>query len=327
LSLNNFLPLRIACDGEGASGKSTAAKVAEEMGIPVVCMGDVVREEAKKRGLPQTDENLGKIAEELRRREGMDAIAKRCIPIIREKGMDIGVVVVDGIRGIAEVERFKKEFGDDFILINIEAPIEVRFQRALKRKRSDDITTIEDLKKRDERELSWNMGEAMKIANFTVENTSGLEEFKEKIRDILTQLAKKVEIEIETYVHPTEDVDKVIQAVKNLFPDAEIEIKDGKLKAKAWDLKKLRDLLRRQRILDTARTELFRGRSGNEITIYLNKQTAYVSKVNFADENAILSPIKVTFKLYGIPVGKFIDYLAPATKAGKPVREVDTLWG
>ncbi len=317
----------IAFVGLPLSGKSTAAKVAEEMGIPVVCMGDIVREEAKRRGLPQTDENLGKIAEELRRKEGMDAIAKRCIPIIREKGMETGVVVIDGVRGIAEVERFKKEFGDDFILINIEAPLEIRFQRALKRKRSDDITTIEDLKKRDERELSWNMGEAMKIANFTIENVGGLEEFKEKVRDILTQLAKKVEIEIETDVHPTEDVDKVVQAVKNLFPDAEIEIEEGKLKARAWDLRKFRDLLRRQRILDTARTELFKGRSGNEITIYLNKQTAYVSKVNFADEDAILSPIRVTFRLYGIPVGRFIDYLAPATKAGRPIKEIDTLWG
>jgi predicted RNA binding protein with dsRBD fold (UPF0201 family)/dephospho-CoA kinase len=316
----------IAFVGLPLSGKSTASKVAEGMGIPVVCMGDVVREEAKRRGLALTDENLGKVANELRQKEGMDAIAKRCIPIIREKGKDTGVVVVDGIRGIAEVERFKKEFGDDFILINIEAPLEIRFQRALKRKRSDDITTIEDLKKRDERELSWNMGEAMKIANFTIENTSGLEAFKEKVRDILTQLARKVEIEIETDVHPTEDVDKVIQAVKNLFPDAEIEIEDGKLKARAWDLSKFRDMLRRQRILDTARSELLRGRSGNEITVYLNKQTATVSKVNFTEEDAILSPIKVTFRLYGVSVGRFVDYLAPATKAGKPIKEIDTLW-
>jgi len=317
----------IAFVGLPLSGKSTAAKVAEEMGIPVVCMGDVVREEAKRRGLPQTDENLGKIAEELRRKEGMDAIAKRCIPIIRERGKDLGVVVVDGIRGIAEVERFKKEFGDDFILINIEAPLEVRFQRALKRKRSDDVRSLEDLKKRDERELGWNMGEAMKMANFTIENTGGLEEFKEKVRGILEQLCKRVEVEIETDVHPTEDVDKVAQAVKNLFPDAEISVEEGKLRAKAWDLRKFRDLLRRQRILDTARTELFKGMSGNEITILLNKQTAYVSKINFADEDAILSPIRVTFKVYGIPMGKFVDYLAPPTKAGKPIKEVDTLWG
>ncbi len=317
----------IAFVGLPLSGKSTAAKVAEEMGIPVVCMGDVVREEARRRGLPQTDENLGRIAEELRRKEGMDAIAKRCIPIIREKGKELGVVVVDGIRGIAEVERFKKEFGDDFVLINIEAPLEIRFERALKRRRSDDISSVEELKRRDERELSWNMGEAMKMANFTIENVGGLEEFKEKVRGILEQLTKRVEVEIETDVHPTEDVDKVVQAVKNLFPDAEVSVSEGKLRARAWDLRKFRDLLRRQRILDTARTELLKGMSGNEITILLNKQTAFVSKVNFADEDAILSPIRVTFRVYGVPMGKFVDYLAPPTKAGRPVREVDTLWG
>ncbi|HIP25327.1 MAG TPA: hypothetical protein EYG81_02515, partial [Archaeoglobus profundus] len=187
--------------------------------------------------------------------------------------------------------------------------------------------SIEELKKRDERELSWNMGEAIKIANFTIENTSSLEDFKEKIRDILTQIARKVEILIETTVHPTEDVNKVIQAVKNIFPDAEVEIENGKLRAKAWDLSKFRDLLRKQRILDTARSELYRGVSGNEITIYLNKQTAVISKINFADEDAILSPLKVTFKLYGVSVGRFIDYVAPATRAGKPIKELDTLWG
>jgi predicted RNA binding protein with dsRBD fold (UPF0201 family)/dephospho-CoA kinase len=316
----------IAFVGLPLSGKTTASKIAEEMEIPVVCMGDVVREEAKRRGLPQTDEVLGSIANELREKEGMDAIAKRCIPTVRERGKDFGVVVVDGIRGIAEVERFKKEFGDDFVLISIEAPLEVRFQRALKRKRSDDIKSVEELEERDKRELSWNMGEAMRVANFTVENVGSLNDFKEKIKVLLENLAKSVEIEIETKIHPTEDENKVIQAVKNIFPDAEVTVEGEKLKAKAWDLKKIRDLLRRQRILDTARGELFKGRTDNEITIYLNKQTATISKLNFTDENAVLSPIRVTFRLYGIPVGKFIDYLAPPTKAGKPVREVERLY-
>jgi len=316
----------IAFVGLPLSGKTTASKIAEEMEIPVVCMGDVVREEAKRRGLPQTDEVLGSIANELREKEGMDAIAKRCIPTVRERGKDFGVVVVDGIRGIAEVERFKKEFGDDFVLISIEAPLEVRFQRALKRKRSDDIKSVEELEERDKRELLWNMGEAMRVANFTVENVGSLNDFKEKIKVLLENLAKSVEIEIETKIHPTEDENKVIQAVKNIFPDAEVTVEGEKLKAKAWDLKKIRDLLRRQRILDTARGELFKGRTDNEITIYLNKQTATISKLNFTDENAVLSPIRVTFRLYGIPVGKFIDYLAPPTKAGKPVREVERLY-
>lgn len=313
----------IAFIGFPLSGKSTATRVAKNMGIPVVVMGDVIREEAKKRGLTITDENLGKIAMELRKREGMDAIAKRCIPIIRELGKEKGVVIVDGIRGIAEVEKFKKEFGENFTLIFIDAPIELRFKRALERKRSDDIKSIEDLKKRDERELSWGMGEAIKIADFTVENVDDLKSFEEKIRDILKQLTQYVEVEIETQINPTEDEEKVVNAVKNLFPNAEIKIEDGILIAKTKNLSKFRELLRRQKILDTARSELVKGRINNEVVVYLNKQSATVSRINFCDENFILSPLKVTFKLYNIPFKKFLDFLAPQTKNGKPIEEID----
>ena len=315
----------IAFVGLPLSGKSTASKVAEEIGIPVVVMGDIVRMEAEKRGLKANDKNLSVIASELRKKEGMDAIAKRCIPIIREKIREKGVVVVDGIRGIDEVKRFKKEFGEDFVLINIEAPLNLRFKRALERKREDDAETIEDLKKRDERELSWNMGEAMRIADITVENTGDLEEFKSKIREILTHFIPRVEVEIETDVHPTEDVEKVKKAVKNLFPDAKIEIEDGRLRAIASDLKRFRELLRIQKILDTARNEIIRGRSGKSVVIYLNKQTAFISRINFAEKDAILSPIKVRFRLYNIDFDKFLDYIAPETKDGKPVREVDRI--
>ena len=317
----------IAFVGLPLSGKSTAAEVAREMGIPVVVMGDVVREETRRRGLELTDENVGKVAAELRKKEGMDAIAKRIIPKIRELAKEHGVVVVDGIRGIAEVERLKKEFGDDFILINIESPLELRFQRALKRRREDDVKTIEDLKRRDEREISWSMGEAMKVADFTIENTSNLEEFKEKVRSLLDSLMEKVEIEIETDVHPTEDPEKVVEAVKNIFPDAEVEITDGKLKARAKSLEKFRDLIRRQRILDTVRSEIVKNRRGREVTLLLNKQVATVSKISFTDYDATLSPIIVKIRLYRVDFDKFLNYVAPKTKAGKPVGEVESLWG
>ncbi len=316
----------IAFVGLPLSGKSTACEVAKEMGVPVVVMGDVVREEAAKRNLELTDENLGRIATELRKKEGMDAIAKRCIPKIREALKEKGVVVVDGIRSVEEVLRFKNTFGDDFVLISIEAPIEKRFERAKARKRSDDVKSLKELKARDERELSFGLGKAMEIADFTVENTGSLSDFKEKIRGILSKLIKHVEVLIETEIHPTENVDKVVQAVKNLFPDAEVEIENGKLYAKARDLSRFRDLLRRQRILDTARSEIIRGKiCESEVVVYLNKQTATVSKVNFCDEDVVLSPLRVTFKLYNIPFSRFLDYIAPETRRGKPIREIDRL--
>ncbi len=315
----------IAFVGYPLSGKSTAAEVAKEMGIPIVVMGDVVREEVAKRGLELTDENLGKVASELRMKEGMDAIAKRCIPKIREAARERGIVVVDGIRGIAEVERFKKVFGDDFILIAIESPIEIRFERARLRKRSDDVEKLEDLEERDRREERWGMREAMEIANFTVENTGDYEDFVDKIRQILLKITRNVEVEIETEIHPTESEEKVVAAVRNLFPDADIKIEDGRLFGKTGNFERFRELLRRQRILDTARSEFIKGREGNEVTIYLNKQTATVSRINFCDPDAVLSPIKVTFKLNNIPFQRFLDYIAPETKDGRPVRELEKL--
>jgi len=316
----------IAFVGYPLSGKSTASQVARELGLAVVVMGDVVREEALRRGLELTDENLGKIARELREKEGMDAIAKRCIPKIRELLKEHGVVVVDGIRGVAEIERFKRAFGDDFILIAIESPLELRFERAKLRKRTDDVSSIEDLKERDRREESWGLKEAMEMADFTVENTGSYEDFVEKIRQILIKLARNVEIEIRTKVHPTEREEKVVKAIKNIFPDAEIQIReDGEVYGRAYSLERFRELLRRQRILDTARSEILKRRDGNEITLYLNKQTATVSRINFCDEDAVLSPIKVTFRLNNIPFSRFLDYIAPETKDGRPVKEIERL--
>ncbi|MDD2438934.1 MAG: dephospho-CoA kinase [Methanosarcinaceae archaeon] len=173
----------IAFVGMPASGKSEASRIATRVGIPVITMGDVIRKEVLKRGLEPSDSNTGKVATALRKSEGMDAVANRCISLIRETGAEL--VVVDGIRGIAEVECFRKEFREGFLLISIKAPLEVRFQRVKKRGRSDDMNRIEELQKRDERELGWGMGEAIEAANVEIENTSTLKVFRKAVIEAL----------------------------------------------------------------------------------------------------------------------------------------------
>ncbi len=49
----------IAFVGMPASGKSKAAKVARKRGIPVIVMGDSVREAVKRRGLDTSDAEIG----------------------------------------------------------------------------------------------------------------------------------------------------------------------------------------------------------------------------------------------------------------------------
>lgn len=174
----------IAFVGMPASGKSEAGRIAAEMGIPVINMGDVIRREVLRRGLEPNDSNTGMVATELRKCEGMDAVAIRCVSQIREKGSEL--VVVDGVRGIAEVECFRRKFGEGFVLISIYAPIEIRFSRVQKRGRSDDMNSIEGLRRRDERELSWGMGEAIEASNVQIENNFTLETFKKDVVDVLS---------------------------------------------------------------------------------------------------------------------------------------------
>ncbi|MHC1593685.1 MAG: AAA family ATPase, partial [Methanotrichaceae archaeon] len=47
--------------GMPGSGKSVAADVARQMGIQVVVMGDVIRDEAARLGLEPCDQNLGRV--------------------------------------------------------------------------------------------------------------------------------------------------------------------------------------------------------------------------------------------------------------------------
>lgn len=175
----------LAFVGAPAAGKTEAASVAKTLGIPIITMGDVVRAELRRRGLPLSDENAGRIASELRAQEGMDAIAKRCIPQVRAIAGEKAVIVIDGIRGISEVETFKKEFGTDFTLVRVDAPLNLRYERIKTRGRGDDSLSIEEFKTREERENEWGLGEAMKNADKVITNTDSRELFKEQIEEIL----------------------------------------------------------------------------------------------------------------------------------------------
>jgi len=174
----------LAFVGAPASGKTEEAAVAETLGIPSITMGDVVRAELRRRDLPLNDENAGRIASELRAREGMDAIAKRCIPHIKAIAGKKAVIVIDGIRGISEVETFKNEFGTDFTLVRVDAPLNLRYERIKTRGRGDDSLSIDEFKAREERENGWGMEEAMKSADTVITNTGSRELFKEQIEEL-----------------------------------------------------------------------------------------------------------------------------------------------
>ena len=174
--------------GLPGSGKGEFSKIAEQMGIPVIVMGDVIREEVRKVGLAPTDENMGIIARSLREKNGMAAIAIACIPVVERLCSEL--VLIDGLRGDAEVRVLQNHFSD-FVLISITAPDEMRFFRLYSRKRSDDITSLTELHERDEREAGFGLLNAMEMADIQLENTTDIETFKCDVTSVLTRLREE----------------------------------------------------------------------------------------------------------------------------------------
>jgi dephospho-CoA kinase len=124
----------------------------------------------------------------LRAEDGLDAIAARCIPLIEEQSAPL--VVVDGIRGNAEIRLLRDHFSD-FYLIAITADFPTRLQRLRIRKRSDDSTLEEDLVERDIREQAWGLDRALEEADCTLENQGDLARFQDSARALLTRLCQE----------------------------------------------------------------------------------------------------------------------------------------
>ena len=171
--------------GMPASGKGEFARIAAGTGIPVIVMGDMIRKAVKEAGLEPSDANFGATATRLRAERGMDAIGQLCVPEVER--MAASVVLIDGIRGDAEVILFRRVF-PRFTLISIDSSFDNRLSRVAARGRSDDFKTAAELKNRDERELGWGLGNALKLADVHLENNGTLDEFSVAVNKLLDKI-------------------------------------------------------------------------------------------------------------------------------------------
>jgi dephospho-CoA kinase len=156
----------VGLTGMPGAGKSTAGHALESLGLPRIVMGDVIREETKRRGLEASPENTGMVMRELREKHGDAAVAELCLQKIREsKGRS---VIVDGIRSSVEVELFRT--AGRVLVIAIHASRERRYDLLKQRGRSDDPLTWETFVARDERELGIGVGRVVATADEIVSN-------------------------------------------------------------------------------------------------------------------------------------------------------------
>jgi uncharacterized protein len=118
-----------------------------------------------------------------------------------------------------------------------------------------------------------------------------------------------------TPCYPTEDRERVRQALLNIFPGAEIEEGAAALTARTDNADRLREIIIDNHIRDSARSVLLRGMRDGSTRFVLNKQVAFVGKVSFLDGPVVLGGIEVTIEDEDIE--KAIDLLAESTVEGR----------
>jgi len=178
--------------GPNAAGKGEAVKyLVEKQKFIAFSLSDIIRDEAKKRGLEPTRDNLIAIGNELREKEGPQVLAKRTVAKIKNSPQ----AAVDSIRNPFEIDELRANL-KNFKLIGVTADIKVRFERAKKRGRIGDGETLEEFKKKEEKENTGNetaqqLTKCFEKSDYKIENNGTPGELFAKIDAILAELNYK----------------------------------------------------------------------------------------------------------------------------------------
>ncbi len=138
--------LIIGLTGAPSAGKDTVATHLSKLGFTHISTSGIIREEMRKENLPLDRSHVSHYAIKSRHERGPDYLAKIAASKVN------GNAVISGLRNIKEVEFLREEFGPDFVLITVEAPIETRYKWALERKRVGDDISFDQFKAEEDAE-------------------------------------------------------------------------------------------------------------------------------------------------------------------------------
>ncbi|MFQ6126032.1 MAG: AAA family ATPase [Candidatus Heimdallarchaeota archaeon] len=178
--------------GFPGSGKSAIARfLAEILGTAVIVMGDVVRAEAEKRNIPTSPEIMRQLMINLRKEQGKDIIARKCLQKIAELvSAPTKPVIIDGLRSVEELEVFRERLRS-FHLVAVLASPQIRFSRLQKRDRQDDPTARATFEARDTLEVQVGVLSLIDQADYSIINEQDLEILKHKVRELAEWIKKK----------------------------------------------------------------------------------------------------------------------------------------
>jgi len=172
----------IGLTGTNCAGKGEIAAYFEKKGYTYFSLSDLIREELRKIGKEETRNNLIKMGNELREKGGHDILARLVMKKVKDKS------VIDSIRNPREVEYLRAQ--KDFILLAVDAPVDLRYERAQQRGRAESASTLEEFIKKEAEEMTdrvqgQQLHNCMKMADFLVINDGSLKDLHRKLEELL----------------------------------------------------------------------------------------------------------------------------------------------
>lgn len=173
--------------GTIGSGKTTVSDYLVKKGFERVVMGNLVREVAKKEGLELTRENLQAIQKKYRDNFGQEYFIKEAVERLKSSGKE--KLLIDGVRTPTDASEAKKAGA---VLILIDAPKKIRFERLRARKREGDAQTFEQFLEQEKRE--WEMlrfRKSLKYVDYKIDNSRSIKELYKKIHSLLEKIQQR----------------------------------------------------------------------------------------------------------------------------------------
>ena len=184
--------IKLICTvGLPGAGKGIFVKAAEEVGVPIYVMGDIIREKTKEKYGCDDAYYTGLYMKEVREKYGGDIVAKLTIDKIRKEKIRTPYLLIDGVRSVEEVDYFISR-GYKVILIGVLASLYARYKRMMRRNRTDDIKNLSEFILRENREKEIGLLDVIRRADYYfinewIEEKESIGKAIELIRKIISE--------------------------------------------------------------------------------------------------------------------------------------------
>ncbi|MFC1645265.1 AAA family ATPase [Patescibacteria group bacterium] len=173
--------------GEIAGGKGTVTSYLEKKnGADAFKFSSALRDVAKRMHLEINRENLQKISTIFRDNFDDNILSRVIYEDVKNSNSEL--IVIDGVRRMADIEYLKQLPG--FRLIYVDTEINSRYERITQRGENadDNSKTFEEFEDDHKREAELQIKGLKEDADFVVNNNGTFDDLYNQVEDILTQL-------------------------------------------------------------------------------------------------------------------------------------------